>query len=67
MSKNRANYVAAKERFSEETRAAPSREDNAALAYQLWISRGREDGAAVEAWFDEEPELGFANAKSTTA
>ena len=38
-----------------------------ALAYQLWISQGREDGAAVEDWFDEEPELGFVNAKSTTA
>ncbi len=66
MSKNRANYVAAQERFSKETRAAPSHEDNATLAYQSWISRGREDGAADEDWFEAEPELGVANAKSTT-
>ncbi len=67
MSKNKGDYVAPQEQILEESTAAPSHEDIAALAYQLWIARGREEGATDEDWFEAERELRVANARSTTA
>ena len=56
MSKTPDNYI-----------AAPLHEEIAALAYQLWIARGREDGAAEEDWFEAERELGVVNGQRTTS
>ena len=65
MSQNKGDYVAAQEQLVEEKRsAAPSHEVIAALAYELWIARGSEDGGADEDWFEAERELGVINAKS---
>jgi hypothetical protein len=68
MSQNKGDYVAAEERLPEEkSSAAPSHEAIAALAYELWIARGSEDGAADEDWFEAERELGVVNARAASA
>ena len=67
MSQTPDDYVAEQERFSEDTIAAPLHEEIAALAYQLWIARGREDGAAEEDWFEAERELRVVNGQRTTS
>ena len=66
MSKTLDDYVAEQERFSDRI-TAPLHEEIAALAYQLWIARGREDGAAQEDWFEAERELGVVNGQRTTS
>jgi hypothetical protein len=68
MSQNKAAYLAALERLPEaESITAPSHEDIAALAYQMWLERRGEDGTADEDWFEAERELGVLHAKTTTA
>ena len=45
---------------------SPSHEEIAALAYQLWMARGCEEGAPDEDWFEMERELGVVNGIQTT-
>ena len=67
VSNNQSDSAADEELFSEDTIAAPSHEKIAALAYQLWIARGSEDGAAEEDWFEAEHELRVANGQRTVS
>jgi hypothetical protein len=69
MSKTRAtDYVAPQEReLLSENGGAPSHEDIAALAHELWIARGRTDGAAEEDWLEAERQLGVRNGKDLTS
>jgi Protein of unknown function (DUF2934) len=53
-----ADHVNPEERRLASTAGAPSQADIAALAYELWISRGCGDGAAEEDWFEAERRLG---------
>ena len=66
MSNNRSDSAADEELFSEDTIAAPPHEKIAALAYQLWMARGCEEGAPDEDWFEAEQELGVVNGIQTT-
>ena len=43
-----------------DTADARSHIDIAALAYELWISRGCRDGSAEEDWFEAERRLGVS-------
>ena len=69
MSKNSAvDYVAPQEREQlSEKGGAPSHEDIAALAHELWIAWGRTDVAAEEDWFEAERQLRVANGKAQAA
>ena len=53
-----ADHFDPEERRLPNTTGAPSQIEIAALAYELWISRGCGDGSAEEDWFEAERRLG---------
>ena len=55
-----ADHVDPEEPRLANTASAPSQMDIAALAYELWISRGCGDGLAEEDWFEAERRLGLS-------
>lgn len=58
-----ADHLDPEERRLPNVAGAPARMEIAALAYELWISRGSRDGSAEEDWFEAERRLGVGESK----